>query len=153
MRRNVRLVLLFSAIFLVLSAGLLGQAEPLDAEGAVRQALAHANEGYSSTDVKELGWLGDASAVALTKIIGGRALEERDIESMLLIITLSYGAPRIVKIDSDREPRTTLFLLRYLALVTGDARVREKIASTLTYVRDQYAKSTKEGDSLLPERR
>jgi hypothetical protein len=145
MRRSVTHILLFSTLFLVLPAALLCQAGPRDAEGDVRQALAHASEGYTSTDVKELGWLGDASAVALTKIIGGRTPDARDIESMMLIVTLSYGAPGIVKIDSDREPRTTLFLLHYLDLATSDARVRERIASTQTYVRDQYAKSMKEG--------
>jgi hypothetical protein len=87
MQRNARHELLFFAVFLILPSALLCQ-EPLDAEGSVRQTLAHAKEGYSSSDVKELGWLGDASAVALTKIIGGRALEERDIEPMLLIVTL-----------------------------------------------------------------
>jgi hypothetical protein len=152
MRRSVRHILLLSTLFLVLPAALLCQAEPRDAEGAVRQALAHASEGYTSTDVKELGWLGDASAVALTKIISGRTLEARDIESMLLIVTLSYGAPGIVKADSDREPRTTLFLLHYLDLATSDAGVREKVATTQTYVRDQYAKSVKEG-SVLPQNR
>jgi len=93
MQRNARHELLFFTVFLILPSALLCQAEPLDAEGSVRQTLAHAKEGDSSSDVKELGWLGDASAVALTKIIGGRALEERDIEPVLLILTLSYSAP------------------------------------------------------------
>jgi hypothetical protein len=141
MRRNASRILLFSAMFLVLPVSLLSQAEPIDAEGAVRGALAHANEGFTSTDVKELGWLGDGSAVALTKIISGRALEERDIEGMLLVVTLSYSAPDIVKIESDREPRTTLFLLNYLDLATNDAKLKEKIAGARTYVKDQYARS------------
>jgi hypothetical protein len=141
MRRNLRRVLLLTAVCLVLSTLLLCQAGPLDAEGAVRQALAHASEGFTSTDVKELGWLGDASAVALTKVVGGRALEERDIEPLLLVITLSYNAPGIVKIDSDREPRTTLFILQSLELSTSNPRLKEKIKTTRGYVRDQYARS------------
>jgi hypothetical protein len=147
MLRKVRRVLLLSAICIALPAALLCQAEPLDAESAVRQALAHANEGFTSTDAKELGWLGDASAVALTKITGGRLLEERDIEPMLLIVTLSYSAPRIVKVDSDREPRTTLFLLRSLDLSTTDPRLREKISTARMYVRDQYEKLIKAPDT------
>lgn len=138
MRKNVRPILLLSALCLLLPAALICQAEPLDAEGAVRQSLAHANGGFTSTDVKELGWLGDASAVAVTKIIGGRALEERDIEPILLVVTLSYGAPRLVKSDSDREPRTTLFLLHSLDLSTADPKLKGKIDAARSYVRDQY---------------
>jgi hypothetical protein len=137
--QNVRHTLLLLVVLLALPSRLPCQAEPLNAESAVRQFLAHANEGYNSTDEKELGWLGDASAVALTKIIGGRALEERDIEPLLLIITLSYSAPRVVKVDSDREPRATLFLLRSLDLSTTDSKQRERISAARGYVRDQYA--------------
>jgi hypothetical protein len=139
MRRNIRRALLLTAVCLGLSALLLGQMEPLDAEQAVRQAFAHANEGFTSTDVKELGWLGDASAVALTKVVGGRVLDGRDIESMLLVITLSYEDPRIIRADSDREPRTTLLLLRYLGLATSDTKLKAKIVETKRYVTDQYA--------------
>jgi hypothetical protein len=146
MRRSVKRILLFSAVCLILPSSLLGQAESLDAETAVRQALAHANERYTSTDVKELGWLGDASAVALTKVISGRVLEERDIEPMLLIVTLSYSAPRIVKIDTDREPRTTLFLLRALDLSTTNPKLKEQINTTLSYVRDQYSHFVKDAE-------
>jgi hypothetical protein len=148
MPRNLRRALLLTAVCLVLPALLLCQAEPLDAEGAVRQALVHANEGFTSTDVKELGWLGDASAVALTKVIGGRALEDHDIEPMLLVVTLSYSAPRIVKIDSDREPRTTLFLLQSLELSTTNSRLKEKIKTTRSYIRDQYARFASASPSL-----
>jgi hypothetical protein len=140
--------LLFFAVSLALPSALLCQAEPLDAEGAVRQALAHANERFTSTDVKDLGWLGDASAVALTKIIGGKALEERDVEPVLLVLTLSYSAPRIVKIDSDREPRATLFLLNCLDLATNDPKLKGKISSAKAYVKDQYARSGKQGDAM-----
>jgi len=47
------------------------------------------------------------------------ALDGRDIESMILVITLSYEDPRIVRAASDRQPRTTLLLLRYFELATG----------------------------------
>jgi len=127
--------------------------QPVDSESTVRQALAHANEGYTSTDAKELGWIGDGSAVALAKIIGGRALEKRDLEAMLQIVTLSYSDPRIVKVDSDREPRATLFLLNYLDLATNDAKLKERIGSTRAYVRDQYARSLKEGHETRPDNR
>jgi hypothetical protein len=144
--QNARRSLLLFVVLLALPSRLLCQAEPLDAESAVRQILTHANGGYNSTDEKELGWLGDASAVALTKIIGGKAIEEGDIGPMLLVVTLSYSAPRIVKIESDREPRATLFLLHSLDLSTTDTRLKEKIYATRRYVRDQYARFVKDAE-------
>jgi hypothetical protein len=148
--QNARRTLLLFVVLLALPSRLLCQAEPLDAESAVRQALAHANSGYNSTDEKELGWLGDASAVALTRIIGGNALEERDIEPILLIVTLSYSAPRVVKVDSDREPRATLFLLRALDLSTTDPKLRDKISVARNYVRDQYVHWAKGATVVSP---
>ena|ERR1700733_7470413 len=128
---------------------LLGQTGKLDTEGAVRQAWAHARNGYTSTVQKELGRLGDASAIALMKIIGGRPLEETDVDPILLIVALSYSDPRIVETESDRQPRATLFLLSYLVQVATDAKLKEKIGGTQEYVRDQYAKSVRQ-ESITP---
>jgi hypothetical protein len=138
-------ILLLSFILVVQSGVLFGQSDPIDAEGAVRQALKNTSQGgYTSTDQKELGWLGDASAIALTKIVGGKVLDGRDIESMILVITLSYEDPRIVRAASDRQPRTTLLLLRYFELATGDARLKAKIVDTERYVADRYANFTRD---------
>jgi hypothetical protein len=146
--------LLFSICFLVFSISLLGQAEPLGAESTVRQALESIAQGtYKSTDQKELGWLGDASAVALTKIIGGRALDGADIRSILMVVTMSYAAPSVVAAQSDREPRTTLFLLRSLDLSTADPALKRQIAATRVYVTDQYARYLKEPKTAIPKHR
>jgi hypothetical protein len=49
-------ILLLSFILVVQSGVLFGQSDPLDAEGAVRQALKNTSQGgYTSTDQKELG--------------------------------------------------------------------------------------------------
>lgn len=136
-------------IFLgALSMALVGQTKARDAETIVRQALSQASRGtYTSTSQKELGRLGDASAVALTKIVRERALTESDIEAMLLIINLSYSDAHIVNVDSDRQPRTTLLLLRYLASATGDAKLKKKIEGTQSYVTEKYTNSLKQGDA------
>ncbi len=137
--------LLLSIVLVVLPAALPGQTGPLEPEATVQQALENTMEGgYNSLDVRRLGWLGDASAVALTKIIGGKTPDDRETRGMLLVIFLLYSGPRVVTNASDRQPRTTLFLLRYLDLATKDAKVREKIASTRAYVIDQYSKSLRE---------
>jgi len=146
--------LLLVIVLIVLQVAVVGQTQEPDAESIVRQALSQASRGtYTSTAQKELGRLGDASAVALTRIVGEKALDKSDIEPILLILTLSYAEPRVVKVDSDRQPRATLLLLRYLDLATSDVKLREKIASTQAYVRDKYASSLKQRDASAPQRR
>ena len=136
---------LISIALLVPLTRIHAQTASLNAEITVQQAFrSFRQEIYKSTDQKELGWLGDASAVALTKIIGGKALDEADIRSILLIITLSYSAPRVVAAEADRQPRTTLFLLRCLDSSTTDTKLKQGVATTRAYVEDQYSRFLKE---------
>ncbi len=109
---------------------------------------------YTSTGQKQLRKLGDATAVALTKVIGGRALNQHDVQPVLLMLELSFSDFRFVEISADRQPRTTLVLLNYLDSVTSNTELKAKIGSTRTYVLGQYQKSQKEGDSTTaPESR
>jgi len=151
MKRNdnfVTRVSLISAIFLALPIGFPVHAEQLNNEGVVRQVMAQAyQQTYTSTGQKQLRRLGDAAAVALTKVIGGRVLDQHDVEPLLLILELSFGDLRFVETTVDREPRTTLVLLNYLDSVTSDAALKQKIASTRAYVVGQYEKSQKQGDA------
>jgi hypothetical protein len=100
-----------------------------NAEHSVRNMLAHPG-GYTGSDVKSLSRLGDASAVALTKVLGGNGVTPKQINQVLLIVTLSFEAPKGIEIPADRQPRTTLFLLKYLECSTADPGLRAKIAET-----------------------
>ncbi len=42
--------------------------------------------------------------------------------------------------EADHEPRTTLFVLRYLDRFTRDSGLKKEIAETKQYVQQQYAK-------------
>jgi hypothetical protein len=124
----------------------------VDSESVVRQALAQAIQGgYTSTGEKQLENLADVSSVALTKIIGGRDVKDREIQPILLVVKLSYGNPAGVELLSEREPRTTFFLLHFLDLSTHDAALKGKIAVTRTYVQQQYAKSQEHMRNGLPQ--
>ena len=107
--RTVLVILLMA----VSSTGVLSQptSKDLDAERVVSIVLSRASEQmYTSWDAKELNKLGDASAVALTKLLGNRELAPAEINQVLLIIRLSFNAPRMIEADSDVQPRTTLFV-------------------------------------------
>jgi len=104
-------------------------------EQDVRTALIQASEGtYTSWGEKALGKLGDRSAVEVTKIFGDTNLDNKDIRAILLIIKLSFGSPNIIVANSDRQPRTTLFLLRYLNVLTVDSRLKQQISDTQALV-------------------
>ncbi|HYM11900.1 MAG TPA: hypothetical protein VEU62_14280 [Bryobacterales bacterium] len=85
--------------------------------------------------------IGDSAAVAITKVLGDKDdLTMGDIDGALTVIRLSFSAPGIVEVVADREPRTTLFVLRYLDRFTGDAALRRRIAETKKYVLEQSAR-------------
>jgi hypothetical protein len=99
------------------------------AEHSVRNMLAHVGM-YTSSDEKSFNRLGDASAVALTKVLAGNGISQSQVNQVLLIVRFSFEAPKIIEKPADRQPRTTLFLLKYLECSTADPDLRAKIAET-----------------------
>jgi hypothetical protein len=82
---------------------------------AVQRIMSRAHEGmYTSWDAKELARLGDQAAVALTRVIADRDLDTSEIKQALLVINLSFSAPRLVESEPNRHPRTAFFVLKYL---------------------------------------
>jgi hypothetical protein len=94
---------------------------------------------YNGIMVKSLGRLGDASAVVLTKLLTDKPIADADIPPILLVVRLSYDSPEGVEEATDREPRTTLYLLRSLSQATKDPKIVASIEEAATYVKSQYA--------------
>ena len=90
-------------------------------------------------DQKLLVHLGDAGAVLATKVLADRNLTPKTIGSALIVLENSFAEPKLVEVTADREPRTSLLLLRYLESSTSDAESRKNIADTRKYLRDRYA--------------
>jgi hypothetical protein len=96
-----------------------------DPEGMIRQVIETGRmDGHVN---KQLCWMGDAAAVHIVKIIGGRNLTGQEASSVLDILWIAFAAPKLVENPSDREPRATLFVLRYLALDTTDPGLKRRI--------------------------
>lgn len=91
-------------------------------------------------DSKVIGGTGDAAAVIVTKLVGGRSLSPAQIDLVLLVLNMSFTE---VPPGADAEPRTALFVLRELELVTNDAQLRGRIAQTRKYIQEEFSKSTK----------
>lgn len=91
-------------------------------------------------DSKVLGGTGDAAAVIVTKLVGGKSLSPAQIDLVLIVLNMSFTE---VAPGPEAEPRTALFVLRELDLSTNDTQLRGRIAQTRKYVQEEFSKSTK----------
>ena len=70
---------------------------------------------------KQISRLGDAAAVAATKVIGGKlvrgeTITASDVNGVAIVLRLAFAAPTIVDATSDREPKTAIVLLQFLGI-------------------------------------
>ena len=96
---------------------------------------------YRAYDGRFVRWLprfGDASAVALTKILADKPIADADIPAILIVVRDSYDSPISIEDAAGRKPRTTLFVLSSLSHATTDPEMIKKIADTTAYVKAQY---------------
>ena len=114
-----------------------------NAEETVQSAMTKDEHGmYWAYDGRFVRWLprfGDASAVALTKLLADKPIADVDIPAILIVVRDSYDSPISIEEAADREPRTTLFVLSSLSHATTDSDTIKKIADTAAYVNAQYA--------------
>ena len=114
-----------------------------NAEETVQSAMTKDEHGmyraYDGFFVKWLPRFGDASAVALTKLLADKPIADADVPAILIVVRDSYDSPISIKEAADREPRTTLFILSSLSHATTDPETIKKIADTAAYVNAQYA--------------
>jgi hypothetical protein len=96
---------------------------------------------FEGHDQKVIGWLGDAAAVIVTKHLSQRHLSQTDIDGTLIVLTGAFADPSFVRNEADREPRTTLLVLRYLELSTHDSKLKARIADTKKYIEDHRVQS------------
>jgi hypothetical protein len=94
---------------------------------------------YNGVFVKRLPRFGDASAVALTKLLADKPILDVDIPAIVIVVRDSYESPTVIEEAADGQPRTTLFLLRSLSQATKDPKNIALIEETTVFVRSQYA--------------
>ena len=129
-------------VFLILPGPIRSQTKENDSEKMIERIIR--SGAYFGVDDKRLGWMGDAAAVVLTKVLADKNPGPREIDMILGIIHMSFSAPRLVENVPDREPRTTQFVLRYLDLSTTDEKLKQRIAEETEFVLSQYAGAPKD---------
>jgi hypothetical protein len=138
-------------IQILILAGLLGALGlPLDSPGqvdsehAVRTLLGQiSRQEYESPAESVVSRLGDETSVVMTKIIAGNKPGSARVHDMLTAIRMAYAAPSTITLESDREPRTTLFLLQYFDSIGLDPKLTKEVAEIRMYVVAQAKKVVK----------
>jgi|SRR5712664_1869462 len=97
---------------------------------------------FEGHDQKVIGPMGDAAAVALTKVLAGRTLRADQIDSSLLILNIAFADPSMVEIASDRKPRAALFVLQAFDHLVQEAALKQRIAETRKYIQEQFLKAS-----------
>jgi hypothetical protein len=127
---------------------LLGQAvSGQTPERATRQSIEAIlrSEMWDGHVTKELRRTGDSTAVQITKIISDKGLGNLEIETVLDMLDASFSDPSSIEAVPDREPRTTLFVLRYLDCSTQDAALKRKVAETRRHILEEISKPAEPG--------
>lgn len=116
-RRSVMIIaiLVACAVFSVLPNG--SSAQELDGvpEHVVKVALNPKSEAiYSGVMRKQLMPMGDAAAVAITRVLAGRRPQSDTVDRVFLVIEFSFDSPEAIVNQADRKPKTALFVLASL---------------------------------------
>lgn len=132
---------LMLAILLLMVSSRVAYSQVLSQEQVIRRIIdSGISEGH---DQKIVGGMGDAAAVMVTKLLAGRNLTSNEMDSILLVLTSAFADPSMIQTVSDREPRTTLFVLQCLGTSTGDSQLKTRITKTRSYVLERYEKYLK----------
>ena len=115
----------------------------------VRMALGNNSIGLIfGGDENHIPRLGDACAIAILKIVGEPNLTDpKTVKAILLTINSAFFSPQRIAIAEDRNPRVTLFLLKYLKQNVRDAELQQDVLKTMKFVETQTAQFTMAGAS------
>jgi len=103
---------LVGPVLAVLASGSAGQELDGVPEHVIKAALNPKSEViYSGIMRKQLMPMGDAAAVAITRVLAGNHLQPDTVDRILLIIELSFDSPEAIANKSDKKPKTALFVL------------------------------------------
>jgi len=69
---------------------------------------------YSGIMRKQLVRMGDAAAVAITRVLAGERPQADTADRILLIIEFSFDSPEAIANQADQRPKSTLFVLASL---------------------------------------
>jgi hypothetical protein len=123
--------------FLVVLASL-AQDSVLSPEVMIKDALR--TGGLDGHVIKYFRRSGDAGAVTLVRVLGDKTPTDSEIDDILIFVEGAFSDLQQVESGSDREPRVTLLLLKYLDYATHTPALKSRIADTRKDVLSAFAK-------------
>ena len=87
---------------------------------------------------KRLARLGDAVGIALLKILSIQQMQNsQTVKDLLPIVRDAFDHPELISVDSDKNPKVTVFLLDYLIHNVSDTQTRQDIEETIAFVKQK----------------
>jgi hypothetical protein len=132
-------VALLCGVLCSVPTSLAGQSEESDPYSIklVQTALKTRSEGIVIAKVQtHLARMGDRVSVALLKNLSADMLTDpTTIEGFLPVIRDAFSAPGLIATEVDKEPRVTLFFLKYVRQSISNTRTQQKIDETIQFVK------------------
>ena len=91
-------------------------------------------------DQKIIGRMGDAAAVALTKVLAGKELTSQDMDLSLTILGSSFADLESIDDATDRNPRTALFVLQRFDGAASSLGLKTRISEMKSRLLEQHAR-------------
>jgi hypothetical protein len=87
---------------------------------------------------KRLARLGDAVGIALLKILSTQDMQSlQTVKGLLPIVRDAFAQPDFISVESDKNPKVTLFLLDYLRHKVSDAQTLRDTEETIAFVKEK----------------
>ena len=132
MKRLLVSLMVFCALVEVALAGE-GSKDPYSEE--LVTVIARRTAPLISMQEKVINRLGDAAAIGLIRHAGVQAPSTPgEIEGILFVVRMAFGAPDIISTGADREPKATLVLLSWLTTLPVSDKLKGRIEETRAYV-------------------
>jgi hypothetical protein len=115
--RYIAALVAFLSVLVILTSCSPGQELDGIPEHVVKAALDPKSDViYSGVMRKQLTPMGDAAAVAVTKVLAGERPQADVVDRILLVIEISFESPQAILIQTDQKPKTAFFVLASLEL-------------------------------------
>ena len=109
----------------------------------LRVAMKTRSEGIFIAKVQtHMARMGDKVSIALLKDLSEAELLDRNkVEEYLPIIQESFSQPQFIEVEIDKQPKVTMFLLKYVRQGVLDARVQQDVDNTIRFVEEKTSKA------------
>ncbi len=108
---------------------------------------------YSGVMRKQLMPMGDAAAVAITKVLAGERTSADTVDRILLIIEFSFDSPEAIVNQADQKPKTALFVLTSLDQQPLSMEQRKHLAELRKKLKDVETRGQTERTPSIFHRR